>query len=97
MGQRYGSWPNDGFGEGLCLGERKNTTSMTASIEDFADFGVQGMNLIDLPLVGRKFTWTRRSLQSRIDCVLVNAEWSMKFKELKLCGMRRSLYQTIVL
>lgn len=45
---------------------------------------VQEMNLIDLPLMGRKFTWARNGLASRIDRMLVDSVWISKFPNMEL-------------
>ncbi|XP_016173884.1 uncharacterized protein LOC107616439 [Arachis ipaensis] len=49
------------------------------------------MQLMDLPLTDRKFTWFRGQSCSRIDRVLVNIEWAEEFPDLRLKGGPRGL------
>ena len=42
------------------------------------------MELIDMPLVGRKFTWFKGKSYSRLDGVMVEIEWLEAFKNLKV-------------
>ncbi|XP_016192510.1 uncharacterized protein LOC107633388 [Arachis ipaensis] len=44
------------FNEIVDVEERRGTTGLTRSTEDFK-FWIQDMNLVDLPLTDRKFTW----------------------------------------
>ncbi|GKV26410.1 hypothetical protein SLEP1_g35723 [Rubroshorea leprosula] len=49
--------------------------------------------LIDLPLVGRKYTWYNSNGQymSRIDRFLLSEEWTTKWSDVKQWGLRRSV------
>ena len=49
------------------------------------------MCLSDLDLHGRKFIWTKENCSSRIDRMLVDAEWIMKFPDLKLKALPSKL------
>lgn len=49
------------------------------------------MNLLELPLLSRKYTWYTNNSASRIDRVFVDTEWLSRFSELKLWGLRRSV------
>ncbi|XP_016195296.1 uncharacterized protein LOC107636291 [Arachis ipaensis] len=73
------------FNEILHLEERKGATSIPASAEDFKEW-VQDLQLVDLPLTDRKFTWFRGSSCSRIDRVLVSLEWLEEFPDTRLKG-----------
>jgi len=59
--------------------ERKNVFSSSdysREIKSFNDF-IESSELVDIPLVGRKFTWFKPNglVKSRIDRVLVSKEW----------------------
>ena len=49
------------FNEVLNVGERSGNSNFTRSMEDFRQW-VEDMNLVDLPLIERKFTWKRKLL-----------------------------------
>ncbi|XP_016178005.1 uncharacterized protein LOC107620343 [Arachis ipaensis] len=68
------------FNEILHLEERKGATSIPASAEDFKEW-VQDLQLVDLPLTDRKFTWFRGQSCSRIDRILVSLEWLEEFTD----------------
>nr|XP_025628637.1 uncharacterized protein LOC112721825 [Arachis hypogaea] len=74
----------------LHVEERKGASSIPGSAEDFKDW-VQDMQLMDLPLNDRKFTWFSGRSCSRIDRVLVNVEWIEEFPEVRLKGGPRGL------
>ncbi|QHN77891.1 Granule-bound starch synthase 1 [Arachis hypogaea] len=78
------------FNEIVNVEERKGTTSLTASAEDFKDW-IQDINLLDLLLNDRNFTWFRGRSCSRIDRVLVSLEWVEEFPEIRLRGGPRGL------
>lgn len=68
-----------------CLRKDSGMTIFNKFIED--------LELIDLPMLGRKFTWSNSQAverMSRIDRVLVHHEWLEKFK-LKLWGLPRTI------
>ncbi|XVF45632.1 hypothetical protein PTKIN_Ptkin02bG0222200 [Pterospermum kingtungense] len=64
------------FNAVLCDDERVGASVQAKSISDFANF-TQSTTLVDLPLVGRKFTWHQRGggSMSRLDCFLLSANW----------------------
>ncbi|KAL4330288.1 hypothetical protein AHAS_Ahas13G0385100 [Arachis hypogaea] len=68
----------------------KGVTSLPASSEEFKGW-VNDMQLINLPLTDRKYTWFRGRSCSRIDRVLVNIEWIEKFPDIQLKGGPRGL------
>ncbi|XP_025607609.1 uncharacterized protein [Arachis hypogaea] len=74
----------------LRLEERKDPTSLPASAEDFKDW-VQDLQLVDLPLSDRKFTWFRGQFCSRIDRILVSLEWLEEFPDTRMKGGPRGL------
>lgn len=71
------------FNEVLIPEERKGGTTMSASIREFS-LWQSSMDLVELPLLSRKFTWYRNNSASRIDRAFVDTEWYDCFKELKL-------------
>lgn len=77
------------FNEVLCPEERNNGADISRSIMDFRSW-VEDMGLVDLTLIGRKFTWRRGNQCSKLDRVLVNPEWKEKFPDLKLWGVKCS-------
>ncbi|XP_057738137.1 uncharacterized protein LOC130955314 [Arachis stenosperma] len=78
------------FNEILQVEDRKGVTSLLASAEEFKSW-VQDMQLVDLPLTDRKFTWFRGRSCSRIDRVLVTIEWVEEFPDIRLKGGPRGL------
>ncbi|MCH79641.1 LINE-1 reverse transcriptase like, partial [Trifolium medium] len=67
------------FNSVVCGGERRGVTqeaSFTMDMREFVGF-VEGMELVDLPLLGRRFTWFHPSgtAMSRIDRVMVSTDW----------------------
>nr|KYP35677.1 Transposon TX1 uncharacterized [Cajanus cajan] len=65
------------------LEERVGLASGMYAVTDIAMFNgfIQLMEMEDVPLAGRKFTWYRPNgaVKSRIDRVLVSKEWSMRW------------------
>ncbi|XP_016186193.1 uncharacterized protein LOC107627894 [Arachis ipaensis] len=78
------------FNEILQVEDRKGVQSLPVSAEDFKSW-VLDMQLVDLPLTDRKFTWFRGQSCSRIDRVLVNIEWVEEFPDIRLKGGPRGL------
>ena len=60
----------DDFNERLSTEERKNELIYCSSVEDFAAL-VQDLNVMNVPLIARKYTWVRRKSYSRLDRILV--------------------------
>ncbi|XP_016170630.1 uncharacterized protein LOC107613242 [Arachis ipaensis] len=78
------------FNEVIQVEERKSQDRLTASAEDFKSW-IQDIQLVDLSLNDRKFTWFRGCSCSRIDRVLVSVEWTEEFSEIWLKGEPRGL------
>ncbi|XP_057746700.1 uncharacterized protein LOC130965964 [Arachis stenosperma] len=78
------------FNEVIQIEERKDQDRLTASAEDFKDW-IQDMQLVDLPLNNRKFTWFRGRSCSCIDRVLLSVEWIEEFSKIRLKGGPRGL------
>ncbi|XP_058211519.1 uncharacterized protein LOC131323689 [Rhododendron vialii] len=69
------------FNEIKSTGERSGCSRVDRGIRDFQEF-INCMEVIDLPMVGRKFTWSNvqeENIQSRIDRFLVPQERLDKF------------------
>ena len=71
------------FNEVLNINERKYGGGYLGSIQEFAQW-VQGLGLVDFPLISRKYTWSRGNSCRRLDRGLVYLEWTLKFPDLKL-------------
>ncbi|XP_057746860.1 uncharacterized protein LOC130966112 [Arachis stenosperma] len=78
------------FNEILQVEDRKEVNSLPATAEEFKEW-VQDMQLIDLPLSDRKFTWFRGQSCSRINRVLINIKWAEKVPDIRLKGGPRGL------
>ncbi|GKV21933.1 hypothetical protein SLEP1_g31856 [Rubroshorea leprosula] len=90
---RRGRWCLGGdFNATRSTGERQGSREMTTEMREFNCF-IHEAELIDLPLVGRKFTWyNSNGLQmSRIDRFLLSNEWVLKWKDVKQMGLRRTV------
>ncbi|KAL5726418.1 hypothetical protein ACHQM5_009463 [Ranunculus cassubicifolius] len=62
-------------------GERRGEVGWSKEMEEFSEF-VENNELVDLPMIGRKYTWARggRSLSmSRLDRFIVSSEWVKLF------------------
>ncbi|GKU94766.1 hypothetical protein SLEP1_g8212 [Rubroshorea leprosula] len=72
--------------------ERKGSSGVTRDMREFDNF-IQAMKLVDIPLVGRKFTWyqARGNYMSRIDRFLLSEGWLSKWGEARQWGLRRSM------
>ncbi|XP_058192016.1 uncharacterized protein LOC131309384 [Rhododendron vialii] len=70
------------FNEIRTISERVRCQRMERGMKDFFDFGNR-MELLDIPMLGRKFTWTNyqnRAVNSRLDRFLISQQWLAKFK-----------------
>ena len=56
---------------------------------DFNGF-VDGVTLIEVPLVGRSFTWANSCSATKIDRCFVLLEWLLAFLDCKLWGQLRA-------
>lgn len=61
-------------------------------MEEFNEF-IEDLDLIDLPLTGRKYTWHRSngSCMSRIDRFLISEEWASQWDEVVQWGQHRTV------
>ncbi|XP_072066179.1 uncharacterized protein [Arachis hypogaea] len=78
------------FNEVIQVEERKGQDRLTGSAEEFKSW-IQKMELVDLLLNDRKFTWFRGRSCSHIDRVLVSVEWMEEFPKIWLKGGPRGL------
>lgn len=77
-----------------CADERKGIADylcFTKTVQ-FNEF-VEDMDLTDLPLIGRKYTWHRANgrCMSRLDRFLLSDEWMNQWQDLAQWGMKRSI------
>ncbi|XP_058217549.1 uncharacterized protein LOC131328649 [Rhododendron vialii] len=73
------------FNEIQDVNERVGCLRIERGMRDFVDFR-NNMELIDLPMLGRNFTWTNfqdRAIHSRLDRFLVSIQWMENFKLLQ--------------
>lgn len=74
-----------------CRSERSRCVGSTKGSREFDNF-IQTCKLIDLPLVGKKFTWYEPdNKKSRLDRFLVEEHWLIKIKDLQQMGLKRSV------
>lgn len=74
------------------ISERTGCLRIDRGMRDLLDF-INTMEVLDMPLMGRKFTWTNfqdSSIHSRIDRFLVDHVWMEKFK-LSQWGLHRPI------
>lgn len=65
-------------------------------MEEFEEW-INKMGLIELPLLGRKFTWRRGNSCSNLDRVLIKSQWMQIVEGLKLVGLNCSLLDNVAL
>ncbi|GKU89448.1 hypothetical protein SLEP1_g3583 [Rubroshorea leprosula] len=72
--------------------ERAGCHGVSREMKEFDEFILRS-ELIDLPLVGRKFTWynSNGKQMSRIDRFLVSEDWIAKWSDIKQWGLRRTV------
>ncbi|GKV46811.1 hypothetical protein SLEP1_g53774 [Rubroshorea leprosula] len=93
ISNRRGRWCLGGdFNATRIVGERHRSREITREMREFNCF-IHEAELIDLPLVGRKFTWyNSNGLQmSRIDRFFLSNGWVLKWKDVKQLGLRRTV------
>ncbi|GKV27571.1 hypothetical protein SLEP1_g36731 [Rubroshorea leprosula] len=72
--------------------ERAGETGISSEMREFDNFIINAA-LIDLPLLGRKYTWYNSNGQymSRIDRFLLLEDWVAKWGDVKQWGLRKSV------
>ncbi|XP_057745534.1 uncharacterized protein LOC130963432 [Arachis stenosperma] len=78
------------FNKIVHIDERKEMNNLSTSAEDFRAWIID-MELVDLTLNDRKYTWFRDQSCSRIDRSLVNLEWLHTYPDTRLRGGPRGL------
>lgn len=71
------------FNEIRNLGEMQGSSNRDKGMADFNDF-IDGLEVIDLPMFGTKFTWANSdnvAKWSRLDRFLIHSEWLSRFIE----------------
>ncbi|GKV02337.1 hypothetical protein SLEP1_g14790 [Rubroshorea leprosula] len=70
--------------------EKKGSRGVTIEMREFNNF-IQETELVDIPLVGRKFTWyqSNGNSMSRIDKFLLSEGWLTKWSEARQWGLSR--------
>ena len=71
------------FNEVMKAEECKGGSSLSCTSKEFGSWFAD-MELLDLPIVGKKFTWFRGNLCSKIERVLVEFQWLEMFNNLKV-------------
>lgn len=70
---------------------KKNCTKRIKGMKKFSDF-IDDMNLTDLQLEDSKYTWFKKELHevaSRIDRMLITADWDDSFNNMKQIPLQR--------
>ncbi|GKV25404.1 hypothetical protein SLEP1_g34851 [Rubroshorea leprosula] len=93
MNNRRGTWCLAGdFNAVRRAEERAGCTRISGEMREFDEF-IHNAELLDLPLLGRKYTWYNSNGQhmSRIDRFLLSEDWIMEWSDVKQWGLRRSV------
>ncbi|GKV23593.1 hypothetical protein SLEP1_g33302 [Rubroshorea leprosula] len=93
VSSRNGNWCLAGdFNAVRSIEERAGCRGMSAEMREFDEF-IHSADLIDLPLVGRKYTWydSNGQYMSRIDRFLISEGWLSNWGDVKQWGLRRSV------
>ncbi|TYI09618.1 hypothetical protein ES332_A09G085900v1 [Gossypium tomentosum] len=71
--------------------ERSNCVGLLRGSKDFLSF-MEKCKLVDLPFLGRKFTWYGpENKKSRLDRFLVDEVWYEQFENIQQLGLNRSV------
>ncbi|GKV46541.1 hypothetical protein SLEP1_g53515 [Rubroshorea leprosula] len=93
INRRKGRWCLGGdFNAVTKVEERAGCKDTTTEMNEFNSF-IQDAGLIDLALIGRKYTWysSNGRQMSRIDRFLINADWFEKWSDMKQWGLGRTV------
>ncbi|XP_058220671.1 uncharacterized protein LOC131330923 [Rhododendron vialii] len=80
------------FNEISSISERKGCQRLERGMKEFLEF-FNSMELLDIPMIGRKFTWTNyqdHAILSRLDRFLISQQWLDSFKLLQW-GLHRPI------
>ncbi|XP_028062050.1 uncharacterized protein LOC114265429 [Camellia sinensis] len=75
------------FNEVKNICERKGYIRRDRGMEEFGTF-ISNLELVDIPMLGRQYTWGNSQSWSRIDRFLVNPEW-LEWHRYKVWGLPR--------
>ncbi|GKU91868.1 hypothetical protein SLEP1_g5682 [Rubroshorea leprosula] len=72
--------------------ERAGSRGNAREIREFKNF-IMDLGLIDLPLIGRKYTWyhSNGTSMSRLDRFLVSEEWLLNWEDVRQWGLKGSI------
>ena len=76
------------FNETLFPSDRKGSSQITSSMKRFKNC-IDCCDLIELPLNGRKFTWSQGNAASRIDRIFLSGDWLQPFPSSTLFGLSK--------
>ncbi|KAK8368557.1 hypothetical protein V6Z11_A01G049800 [Gossypium hirsutum] len=75
----------------VCRSERSNCLGSEKGSREFVNF-ISNCNIIDLPLLGKKFTWYGQdNKKNKLDRFLLEDFWLIKIKDLQQLGLKRSV------
>ncbi|XP_028109972.1 uncharacterized protein LOC114308561 [Camellia sinensis] len=77
------------FNEVKTVSERKGCIRRDRGMGDFGNF-ISSLELVDIPMLGRRYTWGNSQSWSRIDRFIVNPEW-LEWYKYKVWGLPRLL------
>lgn len=72
--------------ETLDLNDRKGQTRVTRGMRNLKDW-INSLNVIDIPLGGRKYSWRRGASRSKIDRMFCDPQCLTDFPSIQLNGM----------
>lgn len=84
------------FNEVLHISERKGQARESSGMRKFQEW-CNRMNLIDIPLGGRRYTWKRGGSKSKLDRFLCTSEWMVTFPSIQASWQAHTLYNHIPL
>ncbi|KAG6743423.1 hypothetical protein POTOM_054377 [Populus tomentosa] len=76
------------FNETLSSSDRKGGSKVSAAMSRFKQC-IDSCELLDLPLNGKRFTWSRGNAASRIDRIFVSGDWLQLLPASTLFGLPR--------
>ena len=77
------------FNETLSPSDRKGSSRISSSMISFKKC-IDSCDLVELPLNGKKFTWSRGNAASRIDRMFVTDDWLQHFPSSTLYGLPKN-------
>jgi len=77
------------FNETLSPSDRKGSSKISSSVISFKKC-IDSCDLVELPLNGKKFTWSRGNAASRIDRMFVTGDWLQHLPSSTLYGLPKN-------